>query len=282
MGLSAKLLTNKSGVSSQVDALNSYTSSSNLVERDSYDYNTEPLYVSTDWKPSALTLSASSLTVTSLPANHVALQLFTRKSSSGRVSSVARTNFGGWNYGLSSTETSYLTSLASSELGSHGLWFASALYQLVKYGSWNCQGVESLLSQYNLTGDASEEVLDGFFGDLDLQYNTTGSFDDLNVTSILQTLGSQSDISELESKLLISLSSDCTIKKSSVGLNVIGWLVYLYTSGKLVSSAIALFSQLKSAREKAESKDEQEESQSVELLYDRPSFFPKLRKQDLA
>lgn len=198
-------------------------------------------------------------------------------------------------YGVNLKQTSYLTSLSGTELSSIGVWFAIFIYQTANYGNWDCNDPESLINQYNLTGDfVSEGVLD-FFGIEDLdssddEFNATSSNEInglleqiWNLTSTPINISKYNTTGELtKSQLMVRLSQDCYIKKASIGVSFLIFVLFLASSGAVSYSFIkfrtALENKLHSTNEEesinSEELGDSEQKKKFKLKYSYANTFP--------
>ncbi|ODV96906.1 hypothetical protein PACTADRAFT_32405 [Pachysolen tannophilus NRRL Y-2460] len=232
-----------------------------LLKREDDDDDTDSssnITLASSLKSSAISLSSGSLSVFSIPTLSFLPKSFTEnyvKAFSITSTSTSTSS------SLTKTDYSYMGGLAVSEVGAHVLFFASFVYQVAEYGAMDCTSIESLLQNYNVTNDDSEDLSD-FFNYLESSSNDTSSDDDI-ISSIFSGYSNSSTSSsaslsglstnnltttETEAKLLIQLASNCQLKKASIGICFVVWVAYIITTSSVSYSGYSLYKSYKSSK----------------------------------
>lgn len=262
MGLGSKLLSSRSSLSSASDALSEYNLSNNGTAFD----------LTNSWKIEAAAVSSSAFTLVSSAFNYfyptTALKLF--KSSSSSISSdesVSQYNFISLSahdfansspFSVSTIHTSYLASLVSSEALSNAFWFVNMIVQIADFAGNDCSSISDLLDTYNLTGISTSQSLSNYFNYFDNSSSTSTVYEEIaealslfNITDLGDFQISNLNGSVLQSELLLSLSHDCQIKKSSMALSILVWVTHIFSSGLLTSEIVSFLNKFFSIKLRA-------------------------------
>lgn len=234
LALNGKLTANDSGLSSLVSSLNNYGNSS--------------LSVLQDKTSNGLSLSSSGFTMSSQPILSLASYFTTNVEHEMSELNNAR-------YGINKKQTAYLAGISATEISSIGLWLGTFVYQTAKFGSWDCENPESLIKQYNLTGDALGDGVLDFLGTEDASNTTLGITDGTaiddelseilgqlwNLTSQPISISKYNSSGELtKANLMVRLSQDCYIKKASIGVSFFNFIFFVLTSSSVTYSFLKL------------------------------------------
>jgi hypothetical protein len=255
IGINGKLTSSGNSLDSSHHLLNQLVQSSAIQAPSASSTPSYGNYFSSSSKPQVLTLVTSSYTLLShFIFSWIAPSLLTL-GNNGLVSSPREV------HGLGTAvqsfgEKLFAGGLAGSEFPLLALWFSSFTYQTAEYGSWSCGSVENLLTQYNVTDDITTVELSEFLG-----YNFTAMADDsshtTNNTDINKIIGSLFNITSnnkglvfsnwnetserYRQELLIDLSQDCQLKKASIGISSLGAILFFFSSGAVVISAVQMY-----------------------------------------
>lgn len=171
--------------------------------------------------------------------------------------------------GLPKKQVGYLGGLVGSELSSIVLWFISFIYQAAKTGSYNCESVDDLVSNYKLNPEISKHQLQNFFkAGSSGSSGFSGSFSS-NTTSNLDSL-------QKESELLIKLSGNCKNKKAGIAIAALGWITYLATSLLVTRSGYSFLKNLRDVNRPPKEDEGSDTTKSTKhsLNYQDPFLFP--------
>lgn len=280
IGLTSKILSDRSSLSSAADLLSDYNSSTNGTS----------LSLSNSWKIEASSLSSSTFTLASTVFNYfyptTATSLF-KSLKTTCDSTISDYNFitlsvedvaNSSPLSISSFHTAYLTSLVSSETISNSFWFVNMIIQISDFASTDCYSIENLLDNYNLTGISTTESLLNYFNLFSNENDTVSNIyeefysalNNLNLTNIENLSLTSLNGSTLQSNLLLSLNQDCQIKKSSMALTILIWVSHLFSSGILTFEMVSFFNKFSQTKIEAlkiiqlKKKDEEEKEKEKE------------------
>lgn len=262
-GLSAKILSSRGNMSSTADVLSTFNTSNNGT---SLDFDNS-------WKVSVATLSSSLFTLSSSAVNYffptVTLKYFNHDPTSVTLLSQFET----YKYvripiekfsaqtplSVSAFHTSYLTSLVSSESVSNIFWIVNMIVSIGDYASYDCSSVDSLLNEYNVTGTSTTSSLINFFNIFDNSTSYQNVYSELyntllgsNLTDTTQISISNITSSSLQSNLLLAMSQDCQLKKTSMALTIIIWLTHIISTGVLSLEILNFINQYSTIRVKVQ------------------------------
>ncbi|CCH41475.1 hypothetical protein BN7_1016 [Wickerhamomyces ciferrii] len=244
LALNGKLTQNSNGISGIVDNFNDLSNSTFSLEGAKTSHG--------------LSLASSGFTLTSQPLLSLVRHFTTNVEHGVEDLQASR-------YGIGARQTSYLAGVSGSELSSVGLWFATFIYQTAKYGSWDCSDPSSLINQYELASNTTDadEALKNFLGVEDPSKLVGDAGDSLdnatsssevnglleqiwNLTSTPVSLSKLNSTGQLtQNQLLVRLSQDCYIKKTSIGFSFITFIFFLVSSGAVSFSFVQLLQKLK-------------------------------------
>ncbi|GAV30392.1 hypothetical protein PMKS-003903 [Pichia membranifaciens] len=261
LGLSSKLLSNRSSLSSASAALSDHNLSKNGI-----GFN-----LTNPWEIEAAAVSSSAFTLVSSGFNYfyptTAMTLLKGSASSiSSDSSVSPHNFVSLTadefansspLSVSAVHTSYLTSLVSSETLSNAFWFVNMIVQIADFASDDCSSVSDILDNYNLTGVSNSQSLYNYFNYFD-NSSTSTVYNEIYEALALFNITNLGDIqitdlngTTLQSDLLLSLSHDCQVKKASMALSILVWVTHILSSGLLTSELVSFWNKFSNAKTKA-------------------------------
>lgn len=258
LGLSSKLTADRGHLTDLTSGLNELRESFNVTELGTAGEELIPQYhIDTGWQYSVLALSG--------PAFQSFVHPFLAGVSQQWSSSVVKAS------GLTKSQDLYIGATGGSELGLFSIYFTSFIFQLIEFGRFNCNDVSNLLQMYNLTTNQYEQELLVFLGiPQPSLYNLTSEFIFNNFT-----------YTELQSELLLAMSSNCDLKKASIGMNSVLIFIFLYTGQNLVQSGIQLFKQYRSARAKISDRDNKDNETEFSLVFRRHIDFPVIQENSV-
>lgn len=283
LGLSSMIIKEKNKLSGQAEQLSNY----NLF------MNGTALDLDSNWKKSAAALAASAFSISSSSVNYMFPTIMS-KLKNGYLSGDLAT--GGSKYlelsmsefvntkpfQINAEHSKYINLLGGSETIAHSFWFTNLILQVGDYSNSQCTDVDSLLTNYNLTGSSISPIAsffnvfsnstEGQWADdifQQLQKANITQFSDINLNDLNST--------ETEAQLLLSLSYNCQLKKASMGMTVVLWALYAVTTGLFATDAIGFYSQFKNLQAKmnAQQKDQEanivaNENEPVRLIFHHP------------
>ncbi|KAH3687213.1 hypothetical protein WICPIJ_001808 [Wickerhamomyces pijperi] len=269
LAISGTLTANQSSLSSLVKELNTATTSNIVTTTTSAATTTTSLAALSDSTSSlsfkkllssnALSLATSSLTLASHTILSYLPSMLSTGSDSGagqtsaRLMSTVRAPYSFASAFATTAETTYATSVGTSEAVHFSLWLATFSTQLSKYGTWDCSNATQLYSQYGVTSGSSSDSLTDSLG----LTTTTGEVNALtaeyqsevntlinelfNLTGQALTF-SQWNTTALDTKdqLIIKMAQDCLLKKANIGVSFLGFLLFLASGTTVLTSAIKL------------------------------------------
>lgn len=265
IGLSAKNLSNRSSLGSTADALSAFNVANNGTSLD----------LDNSWKINAAAVSAATFSFISSLFNYifpsVIFKYFMPKTdlmdfnigyTTKKYIEIPFETLSHSFFSVSKAHTSYVSSLLSSETISHAFWFVNMIVQVSDFASYKCGSVDSLLDTYNVTGISGTDITKKFFNIFDNSSSTTSIYNDLYqslLNSNLTQISNLTDVSignlngtQLQTNLLLALSQDCQIKKSSMAMTIIYWVSHVLSSGMLVSEMTSFYNKFLSIKISAE------------------------------
>lgn len=131
--------------------------------------------------------------------------------------------------GLLRVDTIQASTVAVSDLSQIGLYAGSFFDQVLRFGSRDCSNAADLLDLYNLTMSVDDMSLLSFYGIYGSNFfnSTYQSVESVNMSYI-----------SAQTNSLLSMSSDCGLRKGSLALNFIALVCFLFTGKQLVTSGI--------------------------------------------
>lgn len=264
VGLTSKMLSNRSSISSVSDLLSDFNTSVNGTSLD----------LDNTWQIQAASLSSSLFTFVSTIFNYFyptsVLSLFKNNSHIGTNTAVSAHNYikvstddftNSNPFTISAIFTSYLTSLTSSETISNVFWFVNMIIQIVDNAANECDSVSDLLDVYNLTGTSTTESLLNYFNIFDnsssgsttseIYQSLYDTLTSLNITGIENIGITDLNGTDIQSELLLSLSGDCQMKKTSMALTIIMWITHIISSGVLTSEIFSFINKFQTTKTQA-------------------------------
>lgn len=267
IGLTSKLLSNRCSLASASELLSEYNSATNGTN----------LELSNSWKTEAATLSSALITFISCVINYyyptTALYFLKNSAQISADSTISDYNFITLSaeefskrgpLSVSALHTSILTTLTSSESVSNAFWFVNMIIQISDFASSDCDSISGLLDTYNLTGSSTTSSLSNYFNFNLGNSNTSNIYDEfysalssLNLTNLDDLSLTNLNTTILESELLLSLSSDCSVKKSTMALTILIWITHIISSGLLTSEIVSFCNKFSTTKSKVIKKLEQ-------------------------
>lgn len=265
LGLSIRTLLNSKSLNSVSKAF------SNFIKN---NHGTE-LSLSNNWKVNASSIASSAFTLLSsiinyffptvainyfYPHNAITFEAYNQKTT--KYLEVPTENFAKTSiFGLSKVATSYITSLLGSEGISNIFWFVNTIISVSNFAKTDCNSVSSLLKAYNVTGVSTTTSLINFFNIFDNSSTTTDMFEDIytalsnaNITfdDSAGITFSNLNGSNLQSNLLMKMSSDCNIKKASMSITIIMWILHIFSSGLVATELVQLYTKIRNLQVQVE------------------------------
>ncbi|TID14979.1 hypothetical protein CANINC_004650 [Pichia inconspicua] len=160
-------------------------------------------------------------------------------------------------FGLSKTITSYIISLFGSESISDIFWFVNTIISVGNFATTDCKSVPSLLETYNVTGVSTTTALMNFFNIFDNSSHTSDIFEEIYSTLSKTNITldnfegiTLSDLNgtRLQSDLILKMSSDCNIKKASMAMTIIIWIVHFLSSILVATEVFQFYTKMRSLK----------------------------------